>query len=206
MNDVLAQGIGPQDLQRLREIAESGRRMPLLGGRHMVAWGGAAALATLIHGGIAAKIITLMMAAAIFTRLPAFRAGYKTDAQDIGNRIERAVWQVGGAFLGLSAISIFVLAMIMVHRSGDARYFDFFAMMPTLTYGVYAIILRTAAETSCVAHLRTASWIALVFALGCILLIGSPWQYILSAMGAITVSVVPGLHLIKLESEGRRDG
>ncbi len=215
MTDVLTQGVTQEDLARLREIAESGRRMPLLGGRHMVIWGSAVAVASVAHGAIATGIVQLppisiavawfgiTTLAAIITRLPMFANSYKHDANDTGNRIERAVWQVGGAFLGLSALAIFTLAMVMVQKDGDASYFSYFAMMPTLTFGVYAIILRAAAETSGVRLLRSASWIALVFAVGCILLIGQPSQYILSALGAILVSVLPGLHLIKLENGGK---
>ena len=214
MTNILTQGATKDDITRLREIAEAGRHMPLLGGRHMVVWGSAVALASVVHGAIATEIVKLppisiaaawfaiMLAAAAITRLPAFNTGISRDATDMGNRIERAVWQVGGAFLGLSALGIFTLAMVMVQKSGDASYFRFFAMMPTLTFGVYAIILRAAAETSGVGQLRSASWIALVFAVGCILLIGLPSQFILSAMGALLVSVMPGLRLIKLENGG----
>ena len=199
------------DLARLREIAEEGRRLPLHGGRYLILWGSAVALATLLHGAVAAQILPLppMAIAVIWFGLMigawliahfGFGRSMKASANDIGNRIERTVWQIGGGFLGLIALSIFLSAFITLSQSGNASRFALFTLMPPIMFGVYAIALRVTVEAAALPALKPYALIALVFAAITILLAGQLWQFVVSAIGICIVAIAPGLMLLRIEA------
>lgn len=198
------------DLARLRSIAEQGRRLPLLGGRQLILWGTAVASATLVHGAMAAGWLGLPPAAIailwfgvigatlLVARLPAF-GGRQAAAVDLANRIEWAVWQAGGLFLIVAAAAIFAYGNLELARSGSAAGFRLFALMPPVTFGVYAIAMRVSAEVAAIPALKGYAALAIACAAATILLIGSAAQLIVAALGLAAVSVLPGLLLLRLE-------
>jgi hypothetical protein len=200
------------DLARLRAIAEEGRRLPLLGGRYLILWGGIVALATILHGAVVAQILPLppiaiaviwfglMSGAWLITHFGLGRSA-KPSASDIGNRIERTVWQIGGGFLGLIAISIFLGAFITLSQSGDVSRFALFGLMPPIMFGVYAIALRVTAEAAIQPVLKPYTLISLIFAVLTTLLTGQIWQFVASAIGICMVVIVPGWILLRIEAE-----
>jgi hypothetical protein len=204
------------DLARLRAIAEEGRRMPLLGGRHLILWGSVVALASLFHGAIVAKILPLpaisiavtwfglMGTAAIVGRSAAFRKRKPSQALDVGNRLERGVWQVGGTFFGLISVGVFLRGLVHQQLTGDASLFMLFELMPAITFGVYAIILRAAAEASGIKQLKHYSWASLALVIVTIVLIHHPLQFVATAIGIFGVSVLPGRLLLRLETDSGR--
>lgn len=201
------------DLARLREIAEEGRRQPLLGGRHLILWGCAIALAALLHWGVAYRYLpwpqiaiaviwaSLVTGTAIAARSPLLLRPQLRQSIDLGNRVERLIWQYGGTLLALIAASMFAAAMVKLNQSGDDSGFRLFQLMPPLTFGVYAIALRITAEVANVPALKPYALLSLIFAAGTALLAGSMSQLLVAAAGYLVVSVLPGRTLIGLEGQ-----
>lgn len=201
------------DLARLRQIAEDGRRQPLLGGRHLILWGIAVSIAALLHWGMATQALpwppiaiaitwaTMMPGTALIAQTPFFLRPKQRQSVDLGNRVERTAWQYGGAFLGIVATSIFIAAVIKLTDNKDASGFRLFEMMPPLTFGIYAMALRVTAEVTSVQQLHRFALLALGFAAASIFLMGSSAQMLVAALGYLTVSVLPGRLLIALEGK-----
>ena len=200
-----------RDVARLRELAEQGRRLPLLGGRILILWGAAIALASLVQGAVlmgwidwppmafAGLWAVAMGGAAILGRTGFFAQTRKAGGADLANRLERAVWSTGGAFLALMSIAIFVTAMLRMQAGDGGEFFRMFAMMPPAMFGVYALALRTAAVASDQPSLTPYVWLSLLFAVASVALGWSAAQFVLMGLGALVVSVLPGMALIRLE-------
>lgn len=215
MTDDIQAGDALADLSRLRAIAEEGQKRPLLGGRHLILWGGVVAVASLLHALIVSGMIDvpaisiaimwfgLSGLAALLSNSKAFNANKKAQSPNTSNRIERSIWAVGGAFFGLITIGIFVRAFVTLQSDGDPRLFELFALMPAITFGVYAIILRASAEAAQLDQLKFYSWASLLFVIISVMLIGHIGQFFATAVGAFLVSVVPGRLLLRLESDAQ---
>lgn len=200
------------DLARLRSIAEEARRVPLVGGRQLILWGVVIALATLVHGAIATRLVPLPMASLsalwalsiggtlLVARLPAF-AGPPLPTATLGSRVEAAVWQAGGAFLVVVPAALLGHAYLTLAQTGSPDGFRLFALMPPITFGVYAIAMRVSAEAAAVPSLKGAAALAIAFAAATILLASSPWQYAVTATGIVLVSILPGLDLVRRERD-----
>jgi hypothetical protein len=205
------------DLARLRAIAEEGRIRPSLGGRHLILWGCVIAVASLLHAlivngtfalppiGIAVVWFGLAGAAALVSNGALFNEAKHAQPGDIANRMERGIWGVGGAFFGVITVGIFARAFIALQNDGDSSLFELFALMPAITFGVYAIILRASAEATSFDKLKLYSWLSLVFVGISVLLIGHIAQFVTTAIGAVLVSVLPGRLLLRLERGAARD-
>ena len=199
------------DLAQLRALAEEGRRMPLLGGRHMILWGCAIMSAALLHWGVVTQLLPWPMMSLAFiwfglTGAAGLLSGSRfvlrpqhRESRDLGNRVERVIWQFGGAFLGIVSISIFVSAVIAEQQSGSTQRFIFFALMPPISFGVYAIALRTTAEAAAQNMLKPYALASLFFAALTVLLAGSAWQMPATALGIFVVAILPGRRMLKEE-------
>ena len=204
MNDQLD---GKADLAALRALAEEGRRRPLLGGRYLVAFGIAIALASAVHGAIAARALLwpmwtialvwagAMAAAGLFAGIG---RGHR-PALDIGNRVEREVWRAAGFVLGGIALSVLAFGYLTLARSGEPVGFLLFAMMPPITFGTYAIALAATIAGAQVPVLRPFAALSIAFMVATVLLAGSLWQFAVMALGALVVSVIPGFLLLSRE-------
>lgn len=204
------------DIARLREIAEEGRRLPLLGGRQTILWGSAILLATVLHGAITARLLPLpamaialvwfsaMVVAAVLSHTRLTIGDAQMTGIDLGNRLQRAVWQIGGSFLGLTAFAIFTFAMFRLETESSASGFALFALMPALTFGVYAIALRVAAEASGLDRLKPFALLSLGFGAVSILLAGSLLQFVATAIGIVIVAIIPGRIMLALEQPAQR--
>lgn len=203
------------DLSRLRVIAEEGRRLPLLGGRLMILWGVLIAGATLLHGAVLARLLplgqealgplwllTIVSGAAMGSLVRRRRSG--PPPTDIANRIEASAWFTGGAFLTLLSLGIFAQAVTRLLRTGSPAGFDLFAAMPPATFGVYAIALSVSATAANVPGLKPFAWASVGMACLTAMLSASPWQYLLSGLGVLLVSVPAGLLLVRLEPDAAR--
>ncbi len=216
MNDDMLADDPLADLARLRAIAEEGRKRPLLGGRHLILWGCVIALASLLHAmivrgtialppiGIAAVWFGLTGAAALVSNSALFNQKKHAHSGDVANRMERGIWKIGGAFFGVITVGIFMRALIALQNDGDSSLFELFALMPAITFGVYAIILRASAEAANFHKLKLYSWLSLAFVAISVLLIGHIAQFVTTAIGAVLVSVLPGRLLLRLESDAER--
>jgi hypothetical protein len=200
-----------EDLARLRAIAEQGWSAPLLGGWHLIMWGGAMALALMINWAVIARILPLpgwslaiswfgiVLAAWIASTLLGRRQVGEPGACSVGNRVERSAWVAVGAFLSILSLALFARAAL----SGDVRSWDLFMMMAPVTFGAYAIALRVSAVASGSEGVRLYVVVALAFAAATAFLIGDPIQYLVAAAGIALVTIPAGLgHLAAARRAG----
>ena len=214
MTDTLSSPANPiaqDDLARLRALAEEGRIRPLLGGRELVLYGIAIALAAMLHAligmrvlawplwSIAAVWLVIMSATGLVTR--AARASEDRPAPaTTAALVERQVWQVAGATLGTLALSILAYAYLALSR-GDDTGFRLFVLMPPVVFGVYAIAMAASATAAHSDALRPFAVLSIAFLVATTLLAGSAWQLFATALGGIVVSVVPGMLLLRRERD-----
>jgi hypothetical protein len=198
-----------EDLARLRDIAEEGRRLPLAGGRYLILWG-----YTIFAAIVAQAVITLhwlpvppmsialtwpviMVTGGLIARHPAFSRAAQKARPDLGARIERTVWTFGGAFLALAPLS--AVAAAMLETSGSAQLFALMMGMPALTFGVYAIALAASAEIAAFPRLKRYALLSLLFVPITLMLAGTLWQFAAVALGIVLVSIVPGHMMLTAE-------
>ena len=193
---------GESDLAALRALAEEGRDRPLLGGREFVVFGLAIAFASAVHGAIVAGWLPLppsalaivwfvVIGGAVFvTRMT--RSGH--TAVGVANRVEWEVWRAGGWVLAVLAIGILAHAML----TGVEGY-RLFALMPPVTFGVYAIALAASSAAARADYLRPYAALSVAFVALTVMLASTVWLYWAAAVGALVVSVLPGLTLLRRE-------
>ncbi len=199
------------DLARLRDIAEEGRRLPLAGGRYLMLWGYTIFVAIVVQAAITLGWIpvpliwialtwpAIMITGGLIARHPAFSRGLRKVRPDLGARIERTVWMFGGAFLMLAPLSTVAAAYIALKTSGSGQLFTLLMGMPALTFGVYAIALAASAEIAAFARLKPYALVSLLFVPITILLAGNLWQFAAVAIGIALVSIVPGHMMLAAE-------
>ena len=200
-------------LRIMRQLAEEGRSRPLLSGRHLLLFGAAIALASLLHGAVLAGIFAwppvalpiiwlgLITPAVIASRV--WRPAPGDCPQTIGNKVEQAVWQAGGAFLGGVSLSTLALAYLRREQSGETMTFFLMSMIAPITFGVYAPALAASAAAGRVPALKAYAALAMVFVVASALTAGTAIQFVVMAAGAVVVSVLPGLMLLKRERVAR---
>ncbi len=200
-----------EDLSRLREIAEEGRRSPLVGGRHLIVWGSIIALAALTNWAIVARVLEwpgyalaivwfgLLGIGWIASTVLGSREARKNPAMTTGNRVERTVWITLGAFLSSLALSLFVYTLL--GEAGEAtERAKLFAMMAPVGFGAYAMALNASAIAGDEPRLKPFVVISLALAVMSVLLLEQPTQLLVMAAGLIVVSVIPGFMLVRAEN------
>lgn len=200
----------PGDLARLRAIAEEGRRRPLLGGRSLVVWGFAIAIAALADAAVRVRVLPLAPAsigliwfaitgaAAVLSSLLRRRAAVPTGAPSVANKVERAVWQMAGSFLFTLGIGLTLSASFA--PNGGWRAWRLLSVMPPVSFGVFAVALAATATAGDVPWLRRFAWASLGFTAASAWLVGNVWQLPLMALGALIVWAWPGLLMIRDEA------
>lgn len=188
------------ELSRLRAIAEQGRSAPLLGGWHLILWGGAMALALLINWAVVARVLPwpqwslaiswfgiVLAAWAASIAIGRSKAG-EPGAASVGNRVERAAWTTAGFFLLVLSLALFVRGTV----AGDPAAWNMFAAMPPATFGAYAIALHASAVAAGGSG-RLYVPLSLAFVGLTAFLIGDPLQYLAAAAGIALVSIPAGI-------------
>ena len=194
-----------EELARLRAIAEEGRHAPLLGGWHLILWGVAMTAALLINWAVierhlpwpAYSLAFSWFGIAILAWIASFLLGRRqsgsTGAFTIGNRIERTVWILAGAFLTILAIALFARASLV----GGPGSWALFQLMSPAGFGVYAVAIGASATA---AHDRGAmpyAWLALAFCAATTLLVGTAEQFLVAAAGLALVNIAWGVRLLR---------
>ena len=200
-----------EEITRLRDIAEEGRRLPLASGRYLIL-GGYAVTAALAAQWIvtlgwlrlppATLMLTwpaIMLGAGLIARHRVFAPGRAKGHTSLGARVERTVWLFGGGFLTLAPVSALLAAWIEPETKGSGHILALLTAMPALTFGVYAIALAASAEIAAMPRLKRYAWVSLLFVPVTLLLAGSIWQLAAVALGILLVSVLPGTVMLAAE-------
>lgn len=194
-----------EDLARLRAIAEEGRNAPLLGGWHLILWGGAIATALMINWAVDERILPwpgyslaiawfgIIFAAWIGSVLLGRREAGKPGAFTIGNKVERTAWTWAGAFLTTIAVALFLRAAL----AGDPASWSLFAVMAPVGFGAYAVAIGTTAVASGDHGATPYALLSLAFAAATTLLIGQPEQYPAAAAGVAIVTISCGVRHLR---------
>jgi hypothetical protein len=200
-----------EDLSRLRQIAEEGRTLPLLGGRNLILWGSVVMVAALLHFAVMKRILPwppmslaviwpgLTIGAAILAATPWFNGRKRQQAVGLSNRIENSIWGYCSAFLGLTWISILAFVFLDLAQLGPMR-FVLFVMIAPIAFGLYAVALGTTSVAASVPALKPYALIALAFVPITTVLAGTAWQFLTLAIGMVVVAILPGRLLMALES------
>ncbi len=194
------------DLERLRAIAEEGRRAPLLGGRYLAWWGGLLALAYLLHYGFLTGLLPggppalgwlwLAFAAVGLAGQQLLVRGDTADRPGrgaVGNRVEMSSWQFAGAVL-----AVYFLALAGHSLATGAVNPQFETSVP-LVFAVYAVALGTSgvlghsrllvrAGGAAIASVALAAWYAL-----------TPALWLIAAAASLLTALLPGLLLLRAE-------
>jgi len=194
------------DLERLRAIAEEGRRAPLLGGRYLAWWGGLLALAYLAHFGFLTGMLPggpaalgwLWLAFALVALagqqvLARGEAAEQPGRGTVGNRAELSSWQFAGAVL-----AVYFLALAGHSLVTGAVNPQFETSVP-LVFAVYAVALGTTgvlgrsrllvrAGGGAIASVALAAWHA-----------PSPTLWLIAAGASLLTALLPGLLLLREE-------
>lgn len=198
------------DLRAMRELAEEGRTRPLLGGREFVIFGVAIAVASLLHAAVMYRLLpwppialaaiwfgTMMLAVILAKAMRADRVRPAT-----ANRVEMEVWRAAGSVIGALAISIFAYAMLNQMRDGSTQGFFLFTLVPPVVFGIYAIAMAASSAAARDPSLRGYAITSIALLVVTTLLAGSTEQYLVTAVGAVLVSILPGVMLLRRGRSG----
>ena len=193
-----------EDIAYVRQLAESGARSPLLGGRFMAWWGLLVAIAYAAHhfalrgdigdGRTIFGMIWIGFAAvgvlgqfALARTMPA-----KSGAGSAGNRASRSAWVAAACAI----VSVVAGAAVAASNGAGPATFDW--SVP-VAFSVYACALVVTGSLS-------ANRIILAAGAGAILMAGlftalvlHPDRYLLASLGVALTVLLPGLLLVRAE-------
>ena len=194
------------DLSYLRDLAESGHKAPLLGGRFLTWWGGLTSLAYAAHYAIASglvgsggaafgwlwtgyMIIGISGQVVLSRTFPMSRPG----ASSMGNRAERVVWQAAGFALFGFFVTLIVKSLVTGVASPG---FAYSLALVFVVYGVSLVTTGTLGESTILKRagigalglVPVAAWFA-----------GTAGSWLIAAIGAALCVFLPGVLLLKNE-------
>lgn len=202
----MSDSMNSQDLNYLREVAESGRASPLLGGRFLSWWGALTTLAYAGHWLIASDrlslggsayawmwgvYLTLGLCGQFFlvSTFPTAKPGISSA----GNQAERIVWRAAGfalfGFLGTLMVKSLVTGI------ADRGFAYSFAVV-FMVYGVALITTGAIGESQ---TLRRAGTAALCLVPVAAWFAGTTTSWLLASVGVALCVLLPGLVLLKNE-------
>ena len=199
------------ELAYVRALAEEGRDAPLVGGFYYLLWGalmgGAAIIAFLLASGALSlgpvNIFSVWIGAGLIGWAASFlngrRTGAKPGALTIGNRTAQAVWFSVGVFM-----TVLWIAIIFAHDNftalGVPPYFLFSMMFPA-AFGLYGVAFYASAVAARLGWLKGFALLSWGFAVACVFLAGSNYQFLAGGIGCIACAALPGWLLMRQEPQ-----
>lgn len=193
-----------EDIQYVRQLAESGAHAPLLGGRFMAWWGALLTAAYTAHhfalqGALgdgktifATIWICFGLLGAVGQLVLARSMQAKSGSGSAGNRASRSVW-AAAAFAIVSMV--FGTAIAARNGAGPAT----FDWIVPVAFAVYACALIVTGSLARDAVTRAAGLGAVVMVGLFTALILAPERYLVAAAGVFLTVLVPGLLLLRAE-------
>ncbi len=194
----------PDDIAYVRQLAESGARAPLIGGRFMVLWGVLVPVAWIAHhyalnggfGDNGTKFALIWMVFGLSGGVGQTVLGHSMPAMagagSAGNRAARAAWAAAA-----SAILSMVIGAIFAAYSG--RGYGTFDWITPVAFAVYACAQIVSGALAGNRIVRAAGAVAVVMVGLFTALIEHPDRYLVAAGGAALSILVPGLLLLRAE-------
>jgi hypothetical protein len=193
------------DLDYLRDVAESGARAPLVGGRFLLIWSGLGILACLAHWSILTGVLPLErpMLGAVWmgygvlgmaaTFLASRGMAGKPGLGSIGNRVNRVAWQYVGTGIGLYFAGVIISVTAL-----DASPLLFDSILTIAFFG-YAIAFAVTAALSSEKWLYGPAWMSIAGAALSPAFYGRPELYLLAAAIILFAAVLPGFRMMRKE-------
>ena len=192
------------DIAYVRNLAEQGRRTPMLGGRILIAAGLVFGLAALAHWVVALGVLAVppvalafiwMGAMAIFFLSLIFLIGDKKARPGAGSMVNQAT---GAAWMGVG-LMIFVMVLsigVVSWRVGDPVLTLIFPSLIFAAYGSGWAVSAAMTKARWQWRLALGSWVA---APAIAALTGSTWIWPAYALGLVLLALVPGVILVRQE-------
>ena len=193
------------DLDYLRNIAESGRKAPLIGGRFLIIWGGLACTACIAHWAIAAGLVGIEpqyvgaiwlvfgIAGVTLQGLASRGLSRKPGGGSIGNRVSGTIWR----FVGLGT-ALYVGGIVISVTALDADPLLFDSILTIAMFG-YAIAFSVTASVSGEKWLYGPAWISMAGAGLSPAFYGRPELYLLITAIILFAAVIPGFRMMGKE-------
>jgi hypothetical protein len=198
------------DLAYLRDIAESGQRAPMLGGRFFLSWGGLAAVALTLQWAIlsdtlpvAHSVIGLIwlsygVIGGMISMILSRGLRGKPGSGAVSNQGEKAAWT---GTTGL--IFSWAIGVIAANATGYGHVilFDTIPLVAFAGYGIAFWVSHAMGGPGWLKPMAALSWLA---AAGGLFLTGTAELYLFCAACVIVLAVLPGLILVKQEPAAER--
>ena len=193
------------DLAYLRNIAESGEKAPLLGGRFFLWWGGLSTLALAAHwmvlsGQLAIDPSYVGFIWMVYGIVGGIGSGVlgrgiarKPGTGSVSNRSERAVWNATGL-----SVFVFVIGAVTSNILGSGRLV-LFDMIPLVAFAGYGIAFWVSASLGGPKWMRPLAFASWATVIGGLQLIGTAELYLVCAVAVFLLSFLPGLVLVRGE-------
>ncbi|MEA3041480.1 MAG: hypothetical protein QOC65_969 [Sphingomonadales bacterium] len=193
-----------EDIQYVRQLAESGAHAPLLGGRFLAWWGFLLTVAYTIHhfalqgalGDGKSIFATIWIGFAVLglagQLLLTRSMGAKSGSGSAGNRASRSVW----AAAAFAIVSMVIGSAIAARNGAGPATFDW--IVP-VAFAVYACALIVTGSLARDGVTRAAGAGAVIMVGLFTALILAPERYLLAAAGVFLTVLVPGLLLLRAE-------
>lgn len=193
------------DLAHLRDIAESGQRAPLLGGRFFLWWGALATIALLAHwfvftgrAGIDPNMVGFVWLAygvigGIGSAVLGRGLANKPGQGAVNNRGERAVWMAVTFAIFAYAIGVVVANAVNGFNVDRVILFDTIPLVAFAGYGISFYVTSALGGPRWLGHLAPVAWIASGVGL---YWVGTPTLYLFSAAVVVVLAVLPGVFLM----------
>lgn len=200
----------PDDIAYVRQLAESGARAPLNGGRYMAWWGLLVTAAWIAHnhalaGGFGASgnkfgliWMTFGIAGGLGQLILANTMPAKPGRGSAGNRAMGAAWAAAAAAI----LSMVIGAAVAAATGQGYATFDWVAPVAFAVYASAQIVTGTLAGNRIVIG---AGAVAVVMVGLFTALIQHPDRYLIAAAGAALSVMVPGLLLLRAEPKAEAE-
>lgn len=193
------------DLSYIRQMAEAGRKAPLLGGRFFVFYGTLLPIAYAVQWmvlsdefGLSYSVIGwnwLAFGVAVAIGMPLLLRSMrsKPGRGAPANKAESVAWTIAGFTIGL-----FFLGILIGNALGTTNQiaFDYILAVAFTGYGIALFVTATLSETG---WLKLPAYLSMASVGVVPILAGRPEIYLFGATMVIAVSLIPGIRLMMAE-------
>lgn len=194
------------DLAFAANLAREGASAPLIGGRYGLFWGSLLFVTFLAHWFIASGLAGVDMqyvgavwlgygVVAVIGSIVLAKTEKSDKARTAAQKVEGAVW----GYFGLALLALFIgIGIRIIMGKSDPTLFD---LVLPFAFAGYGMAHLTTARISGASHLRWAGYIAILGAVGAMVLYGDPSLYLLGALIIVLAVIAPSIVSLRLQGQ-----
>jgi len=189
-----------EDLAYIKDVAEKGRSVPLVGGANFVIWGGVIGTAGLLQYlrgvGVSLPFSSMVMwiGALVLGWILSFfwssRIRHEEGARSFSNQAAGVAWGSCGVFMTVYFFSL--LGAMFFYQGSEIPMSFLFATMFPVAFGIYAIAFAVSATVSQEKWMYYVSLFSLLMMPVMIFTIPHNYSMLLAALGTYGAVMVPG--------------